>query len=332
MNLSTIICRSPFLWNQSSLESQRPVLYVCIIATFTHSLFWLQLLFFSSIRQKSMQWIYAYLATDILLLVRFFFLFIVHTVSTDCYPSQFWYTFVMYFEAIIDNYLNILEVYILLALNICRHVQIAQNRNVYQTNVRWLTMSHLAIYIIPLIILVIQIPFGWASFRVDEGGVFDIAYTNTYAEVFNVIIAFFLPISLNVIIIYKSVHYIRLTSHLHKNRHQVSARDKYHRSLVIQFLVFYIIWLLLWAPNVIIYQFTSGRDLAVFIGQLLNFIEITIDPLIIAGLDIRFYQVWKKLWIRVKNRTMRELRVDHRRIAPTIVRTVQQTVHHQYPH
>jgi hypothetical protein len=87
LNNTNITCQSPLLWDQSVIDSERPILYICIVATIFHSVFWLQLAFCPTVRQKTMQWLYAYLATDILLLIRFFFLFIVHTTSTACVHS-----------------------------------------------------------------------------------------------------------------------------------------------------------------------------------------------------------------------------------------------------
>ncbi len=66
-------CPLTLLWDRSTTDSQQPLLYVCLIATITHSIFWLQLVFCPAVRKKSMQWLYAYLITDILLLFRFFF-------------------------------------------------------------------------------------------------------------------------------------------------------------------------------------------------------------------------------------------------------------------
>ncbi|UJR27451.1 hypothetical protein I4U23_008740 [Adineta vaga] len=315
MNVTNTKCRSPLSWGQSTIDSQRPILYVCIIASFTHAMFWLQIICCSALRQKTMQWIYAYLITDIFLLVRFFFLFIVHTTSTDCQPNQSWYLFISYFEAIFDNYLNILGVYILLALNICRYAQIARNRNVCVTHVRLLVAAHFGIYFIPLILLIIQISVGWAKLDAHGGEICDLRYTHIYVQVFNVLIAFVFPLSCNVIVIYASVRHIHLVSHLRQGRHHVSAREKYHRSLVIQFLVFYTIWMLLWSPNIIVYQLQNKNGKIVSICQLLNFVEIVLDPMIIAGLDVRFFHAWKKNWEMLKSKLLRE----QRRIRPMVV-------------
>jgi hypothetical protein len=266
-----------------------------------------------------MQWLYAYLATDILLLLRFFFLFIVHTKSTECTNNRLWYLFICYFEATIDNYLNTLEAYILLALNLGRYAQIARNKNVYVTNIRLLTFAHLAIYLMPLISLIVQFFVGWANLEENVSESCDIRYTNVYAKIFNTITAFVLPISLNIIVIYASAHYIHLASQLRQSKHYVSAREKYHRSLVIQFLVFYTVWLFLWSPNIIGFQLQSRNYDIMAKFQLLNCIEITLDPIIIAGLDARFRHVWRDLWKTFKGTWPTKWNRNQRRIAPIVV-------------
>jgi len=310
-------CLPPLLWNQTSIDNRRPLLYVCIIATIIHSGFWLQLLFCPTVRQKTMQWLYAYLATDILLLFRFFSTFIVHTVSKECTPSRAWYFFICYSEAAVDNYLNVLEVYILLALNLCRYLQIARNKNVYVTNVRLLTLAHVIIYLLPFISFILQFFIGWARLVQFPGDSCDISYVNVYSEILNTIIAFALPISLNILVIFLSIRHVHLTSRINRGQHHVSAREKYHRSLVIQFLVFYTVWLSLWSPNIIVYQFTSGTNTATLVASLLNYIEIALDPIIISALDVRFQKVWSKLWTHFRN-TVTCNRINQRRIVPII--------------
>jgi hypothetical protein len=290
---------------------------VCIIATITHSVFWLQLLFCPAVRQKTMQWLYAYLATDILLLIRFFSTFIIRTTTYDYTPSRAWYLFICYYEAVFDNYLNILEGYILLALNLCRYAQIAHNKNVYITNTKLVAMAHVAIYSMPLISFVIQIYVGWAQLETYVGESCDIGYTNLYAETINTLLAFVLPIGLNILVIGASIRHVHLTSRLRRAQNHVSAREKYHRSLVMQFLIFYTIWLSLWSPNVIIYQFTTGTSTITLIGLLLNYIEITLDPIIIAALDVRFQKLWHNLWICLKA-IISCNRINQRRILPII--------------
>ncbi|CAF0722508.1 unnamed protein product [Adineta ricciae] len=299
-NSTNFTCTTPLLWTKEATEDRRARLIACSVAVFTHTAFWLQLLFCPSVRQKSMQWIYAYLVTDILLLMRFFFIYIVRITATECEPTKLWFYFVCYVEATVDNYLNVLEVYMLLALNICRYIQIAYNKNVYQLHKKLLLVTHITMYVSTAFSFIIQFSVKWARLDIKFQDSCQVTYTNIYIQVFNIITAFALPILLNVVVIYMSARHVRLTSTLQRATH-VSAREKYNRSLVIQFLIFYIIWVALWSPNVILFQIAGGGTLTATF-RLLNFIEIALDPLIIAALDVRFWQAWQKFgqYVRVE--------------------------------
>ena len=304
--------------NQFIIDLQQASFYVCIIAVITHSLFWLQVICYSSVRQRSVQWLFAYLITDILLLFRYFFLCIVHTNSPHKSSLQStWLIFVCYFEATVDIYLNTLEVYILLALNICRYIQIVYNKDVYITHVRILICAHLLIYFVPIILYILELTTEWAQVNMYSDGTCDVSYNNIVIQILNLIIVFALPIALNIVVIGCSIHHIHLTSRLNRTRLHVSAREKYHRSLVIQFFIFYIVWLLLWSPNLIVYQFTSGTSKLTTIASLLNFIEIAVDPIIIAALDVRFQRVWSNIRKYIErtyrtriNRTLRQIKPE----------------------
>ena len=319
-NISTNLsnsCSLSLLWNSSSFEIRKSTLLVCIIATITHSLFWLQLILFPFVRQKAMQWLYAYLITDILLLFRFFLVYIVRTTSSECTLNIAWYFFVCYFEAFVDTYLNATEVYILLALNLCRYAQIVRNKNVYVTHLKLLTLTHLAIYLMPIINFVVQVAVNWAGLIIVSGDSCSIHYTNIYIQVFNTTFIFALPIGLNILVIYASIRYVHLTSRLRRTQHHVSAREKYNRSLVTQFFIFYIVWLLLWSPNVILSQFTTKYEV-IRVFRLLNFIEIAIDPLIIGALDVRFWQIWRNMWRKLRNRYFPQLHPRRKQVQPIV--------------
>ena len=303
-NNTTDACFAPLLWNQSSAARRYPRVYICSIAAVIHAIFWLQLALCASVRQSSMQWIYSYLVTDVLLIIRFFWNYIVRTQTTDCNPSRAWVVFMCYFEATVDNYLNIIEVYILLALNICRYIQIAYNQNVYRLYKKSLVLSHLGIYFGSLLILVVPYLFGWSVVNEYPKDRCETVYTNDYIQAFNMIFAFSLPILLNIGVIYLSVRHVNLVSGLQRGQHHLSARQKYHRTLVIQFLVFYIIWLSLWSPNIIIYQVTYSSPELTATFRLINYIEIAIDPFILAALDVRFWQAWKQSFVTTKNSLM----------------------------
>ena len=145
----------------------------------------------------------------------------------------------------------------------------------------------------------------------------EVIYTNIYIQVINIIIGFALPIILSILVIYASILHVRLTSSLRQADHHVTARQKYHRSLVIQFLLFYIIWVALWSPNIIVYQLSISEYSLLSIVRLLNFIEVAVDPIIIAALDVRFWHEWRKVWVYVKNNVCGN-RFNQGRIRPTV--------------
>ncbi|CAF1317200.1 unnamed protein product [Rotaria sordida] len=80
----------------------------------------------------------------------------------------------------------------------------------------------------------------------------------------------------------------------------INLRRKHKKTLLIQTIIFYSIWLVLWSPNMLAFQFINvNTQLGIYIS-LLNYIEITIDPIFVAVLDIRYFQSWKKIWRNIK--------------------------------
>ncbi|CAF5081733.1 unnamed protein product, partial [Rotaria sp. Silwood1] len=60
-------------------------------------------------------------------------------------------------------------------------------------------------------------------------------------------------------------------------------------------------WAGLWSPNTIVYQASINQKNIIYIVGILNYIDIVIDPFIIAALDFRFWHAWRKHVIRLKN-------------------------------
>ncbi|CAF3363282.1 unnamed protein product [Rotaria sp. Silwood2] len=311
-------CSKPLLWTQAIIDTTKPQLYAYIIVSFMHLILWLQISFSSPLRQKIFLWIYSYLFTDIFLLFRFLFSYIIHTTSTECQPSREWVLFNCYFEATLDNYFNITEIYILLALNICRYVQIAYNRNVYHVHMKLLIFTQFCIYLIPLVVLIGEFLVGWTQIKYLIRGSCEVFYTNIYVQIFNTIFAYALPMFLNMLMIYASIHHVHLISVLQGTQHHVSACEKYHRSLVIQFLCFYFIWGVLWSPYVILFQLSLRQQNVMNVAMLLSFMEIACDSIIVAALDVRFWHQWRKLGVHVKN-TIFVVRCNRQRIHPSTV-------------
>ncbi|CAF3982942.1 unnamed protein product [Rotaria sordida] len=179
-----------------------------------------------------------------------------------------------------------------------------------------LAISHVLIYVIPLIVYIAPCLLGWT----DAGGFIRdtcvIFYANTYIQIFNTIFAFALPIFLNILVMYASIHHVRAKAALQKSQHYVSAREKLNRSLVIQFICFYTVWGGLWSPNIIVYQASINKKDLIYIVGLLNYINVAIDPIIVAALDFRLWHAWRKHIIRVK-RTVLFQKISHGRVKPS---------------
>ena len=289
-------------WSQDTIVAQRPAVVFCVLATITHAVFWIQVYHFSSYRKTNMQWIYAYLITDQLLIVRFFSSYIIHTGFYQSASNSIWTFIICLTDATVDNYLNFLAIYILLAINICRYCQIVQNHNVYRTNPRLIVLSHFVIYLTPIIILAVQLTQGWVELITLPGDNCSIQILTLGTQMFNVIHAYALPIFLNVLVILLSLYHVHLKTFRRQDQIRISARDKYHRSMVIQFLLFYVIWLAFWSPDVLVYQFTTGDSVLNTVTSLLNYVGIMLDPIVIAALDIRVRKGWVSSWHLIKKR------------------------------
>ncbi|CAF4558884.1 unnamed protein product [Rotaria sp. Silwood1] len=278
------------LWSEQAAKIMKPLFYICIIATIVHVLFWIQLVAFPTVPRWSMQWLYAYLTTDLLLLVRFFLLYI-YRWWPICVPRLF-HTIICYGEAIFDNYLNLLQSYILLTLNICRYLQIAHNHNVYSSNRRTIMLVHFLIYFLPLFSHIIAVKFGWTILQNPPGDVCDLLPISFAIKIIFLLLSYFIPVSLTLVFLSLSLNYVRNTDGI-RTQQIVDARQKYHRQLVIQSSVFYSLWILLWSPHILVFPFYYKNSTIGTIAQKLNYISITLDPIIIAALDVRFLQGWR---------------------------------------
>ncbi|CAF3892077.1 unnamed protein product, partial [Rotaria sordida] len=114
-----------------------------------------------------------------------------------------------------------------------------------------------------------------------------------------------------------SIRHVRIKAALQKSQHYVSAREKLNRSLVIQFICFYTVWGGLWSPNIIVYQASINEKNLIYIVGLLNYIDVAIDPIIVATLDFRLWHAWRKHIIRVKRIVLFQ-QISHGQVQPLI--------------
>lgn len=329
-NEKNFSCFYALQWSTEAKTRRLPGFYICLFALCFHALFWLEIVFFSNLRQRSLQWIYAYLITDFLIILRVLFLYTVRTTSPECFPSQAWFWFVCHIDVFSDFHLNVVQVYIFLALNFSRYIQIRHNKNVYVDYPKSIVFVHWIIYTAPIFSFIMQNRLLLTEIFVIPHDSCDIRYKTVVIRAVNLFLSFVLPILLNLIIIVLSARHIRsATRHTttQQGNQQFLARQRYNRSIFIQFLVFYLVWLCLWSPNLIIYQTFYNNPALTQIGRLLNFIEVSLDPLIIVALDTRLLQVWRKIFDYFK-RKCRHDRVFPERDAPNAfdhhIATIQQ--------
>jgi hypothetical protein len=179
-------------------------------------------------------------------LLSFFILYGLHT-SSACVTVTI-RSFVCYFEAVGNIYLNCLQGYALLALNVCRHIQIKRGGvDIYSTYRR-------LIYLIPLLVLIIEIQIGWAVSYRRLGGSCDLDFPLIIRRILNTIFCYYLPVLLTLLFLCLSLCHVRLTVATMRTQQIIDARRRHHRLLVLQSFIFYSVWLLLWSPNVIVSQ------------------------------------------------------------------------------
>jgi hypothetical protein len=291
-------------WSPATFAGLIPTLYICSFAVVIHTIFWIQFLFYPSVRQKGMMWIYVYLLTDLFLLFRFY-LFYGQRISNVCIPI-FARTILCYFEAASKLYTSIIQSYVLLALNICRYVQIVFNRNAYVKNIRLIISAHLAIYIFPFINIAFQFLINWTQLWRTSGGLCDIRFMSVYVQIYNLIVAYAIPVFLNLIFLSLCIRFISSTGDI-RNEQILKNRRKFHRSLLIQSILFYSIWLVLWSPYILAFPFVNINSVTGSSTSLLNYVQVAIDPAIVAVIDVRFLKAWRATYRRIKQLRQRQI-------------------------
>ncbi|CAF4027037.1 unnamed protein product [Rotaria sp. Silwood1] len=291
-------------WSSTATFNLTPIIVICSIAIFIHTVFWIQVILFSSLRQRNMMWLYAYLITDFFILARFFIFYVMHHWDACLYPT--FRLILCYVEATSRFYVNIVQSYLLLALNTCRGAQIIYNRNVFIKNPRLIILSHFLIYLLPAIIITIQILCNWTILLHKAGESCDIIYNSLIVEIFNLFIIYIIPISLNLIIIALCIHHVSTIRDIHSEQ-IINFRRKHKKTFLIQTIIFYSIWLLLWSPNVLVFQFINVNSKLGIYTSLINYIEIVTNPFFIAVLDVRIFQSWKIIWRKIKERRQRAI-------------------------
>lgn len=297
-------------WSGDVLVARGPTFALCLVALLVHAAFWIQLLFYPSVRQRGMLWFYLYLLTDLFLVLRFI-VFYGQRMANTCVPIST-RIYSCYFEAITKIYTNIIQSYILLGLNVCRYVQIVYNRNAYLKNIRSIILSNFAIFLLPLLNIAFQFLINWTQLLKKLGGLCDITYASVGVQVYNLIIVYAIPVSLNVLFLGLCIRFVKSTGTI-QNQQIINNRRRFHRRILVQAIIFYTIWIVLWSPFVLSFQFVNVNSVTGIFTSMLNYVQIAIDPLIIAVIDRRLLKAWAD--------TFKKILRKRPRIQPTLKTT-----------
>ncbi|CAF3723865.1 unnamed protein product [Rotaria magnacalcarata] len=294
-------------WSPELHQIGRIYLTLAIPAFIFHVLFWIQVATHPALRQMSMLWVYNYLITDILLLVQLFVEYSTRTMSR-CVSPVIFYVFCA-IEAYTDSYMTVLEAYMLVCLNITRYYLIVKNFNISSRYPYILLIFNVCLYLFGLAILLIQTKlFGIVKLHeYRKNGSCHLDYENTKTGFVNLSIVLFIPIILNCYFMAVTTIYVR--------RSQLAARSQHtkHLQLLVQFFVLYILWLILWAPNVVVSYVLLTIEPSIY-TRFGSIASALCDPLIFMFIDRRFLNVWKKTLCRI----LRSGR-PQRQIGPTTV-------------
>ena len=298
---------TPFTWSSSSFESLQPSLIICSIGLVIHGLFWIQLILCPNLRQRNMMWLFVYLITDLCLLIRFFVLYAIRLASVCLYPTA--RDVLCYFEASSKYYLNFIQSYLLLAFNVCRYLQIVFNRNIYIERPYSIILIHCFIYIFPPVIIIAQFSTSAASIWRRRGESCDIQYRDISVQIINLFLSYIIPVVVNVIILGLCIRYVSSTKGI-LSEQIIVLRRKRQRTLLQQTILFYSIWIVLWSPDMLAFQFVNTNSDPSVVTSILSYVENVLDPMIIGIIDIRFLTSWKSLWHFMRRR-QRQIGVVH---------------------
>lgn len=300
LNSSTAVIFSSclaFNWSPAIRHSVEPVLGVSVIGIIIHSIFWIQCIVCSSVRHRNMMWLYAYLICDMFLILRFIILY--NTRQGSVCSSSIAQDILGYFEASSKPYINTIQSYLLLAFNICRYFQIVSNRNLYVKKPHLIVLVHLLIYVLPAVNLIVQFLANLTFITCIPGGSCDILYTSVIVQIFNLFLMYCIPVVLNIIILALAIRHVTSIQGI-LSQQIILIRRKRQRILLLQTLAFYSVWIILWSPDILAFQFTDINSNEALITTLLSYIEMALDPILIAIIDIRFLTVWRTLWKKMK--------------------------------
>ncbi|CAF0992232.1 unnamed protein product [Rotaria sp. Silwood1] len=241
-----------FDWSTGNFNSLEPLIILSSVALIIHSIFWIQVLTWSSLRQRNMMWLYAYLITSFLLLLRFFILYGIRQSAMCLFITP--RTVLCYFEASWKFYINTIQSYLLLAFNICRYMHIVYNRNIYKEKPHLIIFMHFLIYIIPALNLIVQFLTNWTQIRRGTDESCDIIYLSLTVQIFNLFVIYIIPLVINIIILCLGIRHVSSIQGV-ISQQVILRRRRRQRTLLLKAIAFYSIWLVLWSPDTLAGQF-----------------------------------------------------------------------------
>ncbi|CAF1212372.1 unnamed protein product [Rotaria magnacalcarata] len=289
-------------WKPSTINALEPSLAISIIASIMHVLFWIQVLSFSSLRQQNLIWLYEYIVFNGLLLVRFFLLYGIRRGETCLFPTAT--NIICYFEASSKAYINTIQNYFLLAFTMSRYLRIVCNQNIYKEKIRVIILLHFLIYTMSGLNIIVQFLTGWTDIWRTPGRSCDILYESVMIQIFNLFIMYVIPVIMNIIILALGIIHVSSTYGI-RSEQIISIRHRRQRKLLWQTISFYSVWFILWSPNTLVFQFTDDTSTFAIYTSLLCYLEIALDPLIIAIIDLRFLMSWRKIWKKIHRQQRR---------------------------
>jgi hypothetical protein len=274
---------SIFGWSPSTVDSLEPTRITTFIGIAIHGVFWIEFIIYPPLRQRNMLWLFIYLITDVLLLIRFFILYSIHLAELCLFTTA--RDILCYFEASSKFYINTVQSYLMLAFNLCRYAQIVSNRNIYLEKPCWIVAAHIVIFLVPAGTVIVQFLTNLAFIWRRSGGSCDIQYVSLTVQIFNVFIVYIIPVCLNLILIILDIRHVSSVQGV-ASQQIIQLRRKRQHMLLIQTVMFYSIWLILWSPDIIAFQFININSNPALFTSLLSYVCTAVDPIIVAILDI----------------------------------------------
>jgi hypothetical protein len=168
-------------------------------------------------------------------------------------------------------------------------------------------LANLAIFTLPIVNIAVQFLVNWTPLTKQLGGLCGISYSTLYVQIYNLIIVYIIPVSLNILFLSLCIRFVSSTGNI-RNQQILNNRRKLHRILLFQSIAFYSIWIILWSPFVLSFQFVNTNSRPGVITSTINYIQVAIDPAIVSIIDIRFLKAWKKTYTKLFRRQRRQIK------------------------